>query len=97
LYLVGFGCLVTYVCHRVARWYTNSHTKNPNLGIFWRALEWKLLVFFMAIWFILQPFGIFCSFLVCFEVIWYIFPILDVLPRKIWQPWYVIEIGAWSG
>jgi hypothetical protein len=49
LYLVGFGCLVTYVCHRVARWYTNSHTKNPNLGIFWRALEWKLLVFFMAI------------------------------------------------
>jgi hypothetical protein len=22
----------------------NYKTKNPNLGIFWRALEWKLLV-----------------------------------------------------
>jgi hypothetical protein len=25
-------------------------TKNPNLGTFWRALEWKMLVYFMAIW-----------------------------------------------
>jgi hypothetical protein len=25
-------------------------TKNPNLGKFWRALEWKLLVYFMVIW-----------------------------------------------
>jgi hypothetical protein len=34
------------------------HTKNPNLGKFWKALEWKMLVcifygqmvYFMAIW-----------------------------------------------
>jgi hypothetical protein len=26
-------------------------TKNPNLGIFWRALEWKM-------WYIIRPFGI---------------------------------------
>jgi hypothetical protein len=25
-------------------------TKNPNLGKFWRALDWKMLVYFMAIW-----------------------------------------------
>jgi hypothetical protein len=25
-------------------------TKNPYLGKFWRALEWKMLVQFMAIW-----------------------------------------------
>jgi hypothetical protein len=23
-------------------------TKNPNLGIFWSALEWKMLVYFTA-------------------------------------------------
>jgi hypothetical protein len=28
-------------------------TKNPNLGKFWRALEWKMLKYFMAIWNIL--------------------------------------------
>jgi hypothetical protein len=33
-------------------------TKNPNLGKFWRALEWKILVYFMTIWNILLPFGI---------------------------------------
>jgi uncharacterized Tic20 family protein len=33
-------------------------TKNRNLGKFWRALEWKILVYFMTIWNILLPFGI---------------------------------------
>jgi hypothetical protein len=33
--------------------------KNPNFGKFWRALEWKVLVFFMTLWNILPPFGIF--------------------------------------
>jgi hypothetical protein len=32
-------------------------TKNTNLGNFWRALEWKMLVYFMVIWNILWPFG----------------------------------------
>jgi hypothetical protein len=31
--------------------------KNPNLGKFWRALEWKMLVYFMVIWYILWRFG----------------------------------------
>jgi hypothetical protein len=39
-------------------------TKNPNLGKFWRALEWKKLVNYMAIWNILRPFGIFDGHLV---------------------------------
>jgi hypothetical protein len=34
-------------------------TKNPNVGIFWRALEWKMLVLFFAIWNSLQPLDIF--------------------------------------
>jgi hypothetical protein len=41
-------------------------TKNPNLGKFWRALVWKMLIYFMDIWNIstdiwdsLWPFGTF--------------------------------------
>jgi hypothetical protein len=33
--------------------------KNINLGKFWRALEWKMLVDFMVICNILQPLGMF--------------------------------------
>jgi hypothetical protein len=40
-------------------------TENPNLGKFWGALQWKLLLYLMpileyftAIWYILRPFGI---------------------------------------
>jgi hypothetical protein len=40
--------------NRVARWYIYK-PKNPNLCKFWRALELKMLVYFMAIWNILQP------------------------------------------
>jgi hypothetical protein len=32
-------------------------TKNPNLGVFWRALECKMLLYFMTIWNILRLFG----------------------------------------
>jgi hypothetical protein len=40
------------------------YTKNPNLGKFWRVLQWKVLVYFMEIWSILWPFGrhILCPF-----------------------------------
>jgi hypothetical protein len=51
-----------------------SKTKNPNLGKFWRMLEWKMLVCFIAIWPILRPFGKFLSHVVYFMVIWYICP-----------------------
>jgi hypothetical protein len=48
-------------------------TKNPNMGKFWRALDWKIIVYFMAIWNILCPIGIFCIHMVHFVFIWYIF------------------------
>jgi hypothetical protein len=45
-------------------------TKNANLGKFWRVLQWKMPVHFMAIWSILLPFGIFCCHLVYFTYVW---------------------------
>jgi hypothetical protein len=42
-------------------------TKNTNLGQFWRVLQWKMLVYFMAIWYILWPFGIVYGYLVYFS------------------------------
>jgi hypothetical protein len=39
-------------------------TKNPNLGKFWRALEWKMLVYFMVIWDTLRQFGLFYGHLI---------------------------------
>jgi hypothetical protein len=55
-------------------------TKNPSLGKFCRVLLWKILVYFMTIWSVLWPFGIFCGTLVYFSPFWYFGP------RKIWQP-----------
>jgi hypothetical protein len=62
-------------------------TKNPNLDKFWRALDRKMLIYFMAVWNILQTFGIFYDHLVHFVSIWYIFSRFWYhVPRKIWQP-----------
>jgi hypothetical protein len=47
------------------------HNKNPYLGIFWRALEWKMLVYFMPIWNILRSFGIFYGHLKYITALWY--------------------------
>jgi hypothetical protein len=77
-------------------------TKNTNFGTFWRALVWKMLVYFRAIWNILRPFGIFYDHLVNFMALWYILrlfgkfflpfgiflPFWYVATRKIWQPWF---------
>jgi hypothetical protein len=57
-------------------------TQNPNLGKFWRALEWKMFVYFMTIWNNLRPFDIIYGRLVKFVVIWYIFPILVCLDQE---------------
>jgi hypothetical protein len=56
-------------------------TKNPNLGKFWKALEWKMLLYFMAIWHSVWQFGIGCGHLVYYSH----FGMFG--PRKIWQPW----------
>jgi hypothetical protein len=57
-------------------------TKNPNLGKFWRAWNWKMLLYIMAIWNILRPFGIFYDHLVHFVFIWYIFSSLGIMHRE---------------
>jgi hypothetical protein len=57
-------------------------TKNPNLGKFWRALDWKMLIYFMAIWNILWRFGIFYDHLVHFIFIWYILLVLVSCTKK---------------
>jgi hypothetical protein len=36
-----------------------SQTKNPNLGKFWNAFDWKMFVYLMATWDIFWIFGIF--------------------------------------
>jgi hypothetical protein len=53
-------------------------TKKPNLGKFWRALEWNMLVFFVHLKYIK---GI-CIFYAKVVVIWYIFPILVNCVKK---------------
>jgi hypothetical protein len=57
----------------------NFQTKNPYLGNFWRVLQWKMLVYFMDVRYILQP-------LVYFMDIWY---------RYIVQIWYICIVAIW--
>jgi hypothetical protein len=75
-----------------------DQTENPNLGKFWRALQWKALVYllpfglfhgqlvnFNTIWSTSQPIGKFNGHLVHFVVVWFL-PFWYVVPKKIWQP-----------
>jgi hypothetical protein len=48
-------------------------TKNSNLGSFWRALQFKMLVYIKDIYSLLRPFDIFYAHLVYFVLILYIF------------------------
>jgi hypothetical protein len=54
IYNEGLSCSARQGCQMVC-----FQTKIPNLGKLWRALVWKLLVYFKTIWNILRPFGIF--------------------------------------
>jgi hypothetical protein len=58
--------------------------KNTNLGKFLRALDWKVLIYFKAIWNILWRFGIVYDHLVHFVFILYsfIFPVLVSCTKK---------------
>jgi hypothetical protein len=49
-----------------------SQTKNSNLGKFWRALDWKMLIYFLAFGIFNGHFGIFYDYLVHIVFIWYI-------------------------
>jgi hypothetical protein len=48
-------------------------TKTPNLGKFCRALDWNTLIYFIAIWNIVQTFGLFYDHFGTYCYIWYIF------------------------
>jgi hypothetical protein len=64
----------------VARWFLFK-PKNPNLGKFWRNTYWKMLMYFMAIWNILQTFGIFYDQLIfCLHLV--LFPVLVACTKK---------------
>jgi hypothetical protein len=56
--------------------------KIPNLGKFCMVLQWKMLVYFVAVWYFLRPFGTFYSH--CHLV--YFSRFGSVVLRKIWQP-----------
>jgi hypothetical protein len=60
---------------RVARWFIFK-PKIPNLDQFWRIWQWNILVYFIVVWYIFRPFGIFSGTLVYFVVIWYVFTVL---------------------
>jgi hypothetical protein len=62
--------------------------QNTILGKFWRVLQWKVLVYFTAIWSILRLFGIFCGHLEYFMVMYLLYfpPFWYVLQSEIWQP-----------
>jgi hypothetical protein len=53
--------------------------KNPNLDEFWRFLQWTILLYFMAIWSIFRPFGIFYCTMVYFVVMWNVFTCFGIL------------------
>jgi hypothetical protein len=80
------------VCSRQGCQMVYFQTKNPFFGKFWRVLQLKMLLYFMAIWsypfksiwYTLWPFGMFYGYLVYFSPFWY------VVPKKIWQPWFTV-------
>jgi hypothetical protein len=64
-------------------------TKNSDLGKFWRVLQWKILVYFIAIWSILRPFGIFCgNYIGIFFPVWIFWTKknLATLQSCLWNP-----------
>jgi hypothetical protein len=78
------------VCVGVARGLIFKPKICTYLGKFCRDLQSKTfvtfygdLVYFTAIWYSLWPFGILYGYLVYFFPFWY------VVPKKIWQPWYI--------
>jgi hypothetical protein len=55
-------------------------TRNPDLGKFWRILQWKMLIYLMTIWSIIRQFNLF---VVCIlMVVWHIFTLLVCCANK---------------
>jgi hypothetical protein len=81
-FLFCMVCLRSFcILCRVARWYY-FYTENLNLGTFWRAFEWNMLVYFMTIRSFRQTFDISYGHLVHFVVHWYIFHVLVYCTKK---------------
>jgi hypothetical protein len=57
-------------------------TKNINVGTYLKALDWKMLIYFMATWNILVISGKFYDHLVHFVLIWYIFLVFVARTKK---------------
>jgi hypothetical protein len=57
-------------------------TKNPIPSEFWRVLQLNMLVYFINIWSIFRPFGIFYGHLVYFPPFWYIFTRFGMLYQE---------------
>jgi hypothetical protein len=68
---VGQGCQMVYF-----------QTKNPNLGKFLMALDWKMLIYVMSIWYILRTFRIFYDHWVHFVIIRYIFSGFGIMHQE---------------
>jgi hypothetical protein len=77
--------------------------KNLNLGKLSKVLQWKMIVYFMAIWsiychlvyfvvirYILSPIGIFCGYLVYFVANWYILWLFGIFCGHLV---YIVAIG----
>jgi hypothetical protein len=74
-----------YLMGRVARRFIFK-PKIPILGTFWRALYWKMLIWFYGRWNVLRTFGISYDHLVHFVFICYVSSRFWYhVPRKIWQ------------
>jgi hypothetical protein len=56
-------------------------TKIPKMGMFLRALDWKMFIYFRVIWNILLAWKVFAH-LVHFVLIWYNFPVLVSRTKK---------------
>jgi hypothetical protein len=57
-------------------------TQNPNFGKFLRALDWKMFIYFMAIWNISWRFGIFYDHLVHCVSVLYIFSRFGIMYQE---------------
>jgi hypothetical protein len=71
---IGQGCQKAYF-----------QTKNPDLGEFWRVLQWNVLVYYRAVWsilLILHSILGYYGYLVYFMAIWYICPVFGKLYQE---------------
>jgi hypothetical protein len=85
--------VIAFCCYYQGCQMVYLYTKNPTLGIFWRALKIKC-------WYFSWPFGIFYRNLVhllYFAIIWYIVARFGTLYQwKIWQPWLLLAFNHFS-